>query len=545
MNIKIAIVISAVLFCGAGAAKAQERETILKIKEDYTSPNGRLWEKSSKWVDRKIEEGIYKAESLDNSVAAELTFGNNIEQRNCSYDNEVEFKLLKLKGKPGDFIGVRFSIRELTGIKHKREQFSSDDFSRKEFTFLYNNPGVWKVYEGNFTAQSSPSSTGNAVVNEQANTIKLMHTPTATVVFLNGVEIYTIRTQKMAQLQWKDIKLTAEQSKTKIGLDDAMFTGYFDVNNDPITADDLFGLSVTTLENINGFAVKNSSETKYRFMDDYGRTKGNARFDEIKPDQSRGSMILVKDNGKFGYLDQQGNWAIPAEYAEATDKECTEDNADCLKGYYKVKKDNEQNYFVNAEGKITDGKNAEKQLAVGEAQDDSNTSSANQEIFQFTDEKTGLIGFKNKKNEVVIAPKFSYVYDFIAGYAIAAREYGLYTRHGVIDSAGKQVIDMKYDAITEVNFERTQIYYAKLNNKWGVIDKTGKTLVECKYDETGVLNDSLIRVTLNGKSGYVDITGKVIIPIVYEKAEAFEEGKAEVVLNGRRFRIDKKGKEIP
>ncbi len=165
----------------------------------------------------------------------------------------------------------------------------------------------------------------------------------------------------MSKLYWSDILIVAASGKTKIGLDEAVFTGYYDQNNQPILTGDIYGFVIKTFNYIHAFAVRRLSETKYKFMDDYGRIRGNATFDDIDVNQNSSNLILVKGNGLYGYISNNGDWVIPAEYTEASNSECYETNADCLKGYFKVKKIDGQTFFVNADGKIVDEISIQKQ----------------------------------------------------------------------------------------------------------------------------------------------------------------------------------------
>jgi hypothetical protein len=50
----------------------------------------------------------------------------------------------------------------------------------------------------------------------------------------------------------------------------------------------------------------------------------------------------------------------------------------------------------------------------------------------------------------------------------------------------------------------------KLNGKWGFIDTAGKEVIPLKYDVAGWFCEGLAMVILNGKYGFIDKTGKYV-----------------------------------
>lgn len=340
----------------------QKPEVIIRLEEDYSNPNGRHHENSSKYVERKIEDGIYKSQSITTAVNAELTFGLRIEQRNCFFENDAEFEILKTgKNKPTDFIGIKFIIREVTQkTDTSSDNSNSFDFDLEHYLFYYNNEGKWKLLKGNLQEEVQ---SGTSAINPDKNILKVEHLPNQTNLYLNGTKACEIKTSRLAKLEWKDIVVTAESNKTKIGLDKAIFTGYFFKKNPPLLAEDVYGLNVFSFEYNDGLAVKMFADNKYKYMDNWGRIKGNAEFDEVYTLQSKSPMIWAKNEGLYGYINFDGNWAVQPIYTEASKSECFEKDA-CLPGYFKVKNAEGKEFLVNNKGNIVSLKNGKIESSI-------------------------------------------------------------------------------------------------------------------------------------------------------------------------------------
>ena len=179
-------------------------------------------------------------------------------------------------------------------------------------------------------------------------------------------------------------------------------------------------------------------------------------------------------------------------------------------------------------------------------------------------------------------------------------------KYGFIDTTGKEVIPLKYDAIGEFlygvtivqiggkqafinklgeeltpfydeigTFSKDGIVKVRLGKKEGLVYRTGEILVPLtsqitgyivtvkingkeyrvlvgkeevvtlsKYDDVWDFSEGLARVKLNNKWGFIDKTGKEVIPLIYDEVRDFSEGLACVKLNSKYGFIDGKGKEV-
>lgn len=131
--------------------------------------------------------------------------------------------------------------------------------------------------------------------------------------------------------------------------------------------------------------------------------------------------------------------------------------------------------------------------------------------------KDGKFGYRDRKREVVVEPKFDFASEFSEG--LAAVGIGAYpnTKWGYIDLTGKMVIEPKFDeayqfseGIAAVRMGVTETAKGKL----GYIDKTGKYIVEPKFDEAEPFKDGKARVRIIKEGyGYINAKGEVVEPL--------------------------------
>ncbi|MBN2893207.1 MAG: WG repeat-containing protein [Bacteroidales bacterium] len=279
---------------------------------------------------------------------------------------------------------------------------------------------------------------------------------------------------------------------------------------------------------------------KYNFIDLKGKLVG--KWKEF-PDDYHADF----KNGKYGFLDKNGNLAIPYKFNSADD-------------------------FIDGKAKVRIG-----------------------------DRNTGKYGFINRKGEF-FTKMYSQVSDFENGISIVEND----GKQAVIDTSGKE-ISKWYDNISNFyeNYARVKtgekysfiskfgdqfnLWFddagdfsggrakIKIGEKWGFVGKNGEIAVRADYDNVWNFENNIAKVELNGKNafidlngkmitdwfdrifmfsderavickdnkwGYIDITGRIVIKPSYDRAFAFTNGEAIVVSNGKMVKIDKFGNYI-
>ncbi len=190
----------------------------------------------------------------------------------------------------------------------------------------------------------------------------------------------------------------------------------------------------------------------------------------------------------------------------------------------------------------------------------------------------GKYGFVDKSGKEVIPPKYdkikiyglfdtSYYYISYGGFScIEARvksydEYaesykGIFRvssggRVGILDTAGREIVQVKYEDIEVVSGEKILIKF-KINGKWGLMDLSGREILPPKYDyicydKGKVILAGLIKEEGEWKIIAFDTLGN---EITYNESEEREEPKGEneefsiVERAGKKGVVDKRGKQI-
>lgn len=298
------------------------------------------------------------------------------------------------------------------------------------------------------------------------------------------------------------------------------YYGYIDVNGNYIVK--------PTLESAENFSeglgvFKGGNSKKFGVVDKIGKTVLPDIYDNIY--SAKNGMLRIKFQGKLGFANLKGTEVIPCRYI-----------------------------------------------------DDYGAGAQDFSFNRSTVKINGLYGCIDRKGNLCIENKYSYIGPFKEGVACAKLE----NVYGYIDTNGKPVINFEYAYGTDFNSgvaviktgnvknvinKKAEIVIADVNAGnfingialfnnygkpgvtkalWGYIDKTGKIIVDCKYEDASEFREDMARVKVNGKSGFIDITGKMVIDPKYVYAYYFINGYAEVkvISGGKRFYIDKAGKEF-
>lgn len=158
--------------------------------------------------------------------------------------------------------------------------------------------------------------------------------------------------------------------------------------------------------------------------------------------------------------------------------------------------------------------------------------------------KKGLI---NNAGKVLIQPKYDLYTDFnnlfekdLVSVSINdknGRKHGIVSRH-----SGEEVIKPIYDNAFSFQDGLAAI---KINNKYGYINLDQEVVIAPKYDYAWNFDDGLAKVKTDELGyGFINMEGEVIIPLQYDELSIFREGLARVVKNKKVGFIDKQGNEV-
>lgn len=253
-------------------------------------------------------------------------------------------------------------------------------------------------------------------------------------------------------------------------------------------------------------------------------------------------MARVKLNGKYGFINAQGQLTVPLIYDEC---------GYFSDGFARVKKDGKWG-LVNKAG-----------VAVVPVKYD-NVGMFHEGLVSVQND--GKWGYVDMNGYEVIPPQYGFetyrdyldygrwdwwsYHKFKNGYSVVIRiEDGVRT-DGLIDRNGRMVIPFnKFTALSDYSDGmimacRPMIENGKYVLKFGFINLRGETVIPFKYESAGDFSEGLAMVQQNEKVGYIDKTGRVVIPFRYDSGLDFEHGIAWVESAGDTGYINRYGMEV-
>lgn len=296
-------------------------------------------------------------------------------------------------------------------------------------------------------------------------------------------------------------------------------------------------------------AVK--EDGKYGYIDENGSYAIDAKYGEAWS-FIRGSAV-VKENGLYGLIDKDGKYVVEPTYDSIIPF-----SSSCLI----VSKDSAFGFIATGDGKVLLQPQYEK-------------------VFYYTAElcvvqKGNALGIVNSKAKLVCPVVMQGFKEMFSTGAICIQsdtsdevtmllslmEKGAgATKKGLLNVKGELIVMPKYDDIFD---DATNgFYYSFLSSPnapvdtnlldddlsvaigtYGIIDTTGKIIAEPVFEELPVYGDKMFRVKKDGKYGYANMSGTLVIPPAYEYAVAFSEGKAIVSIGSKVSIIDNTGKVL-
>jgi len=229
------------------------------------------------------------------------------------------------------------------------------------------------------------------------------------------------------------------------------------------------------------------------------------------------NRLAIKENNKYGYVNEKGKIAIPIKYDTAND---------FSEGLAAVSL-NGKWYFIDKTGKVViKCKSKPNRFSDGVSILSNNT---------VIDKRGKALFIKKENSDNSI---------YIGGMLITSKRINNKKKYSFIDKTGKLICPYKYDSINSFD---NGVTTARINKDWYIIDKTGKRLylLGSKYIDVQGFSDGLARV-LSKKLcvGFIDKTGKEVIPCAYIDASNFNEGLCKLNKYEKCGYINKQGKVI-
>jgi hypothetical protein len=262
-------------------------------------------------------------------------------------------------------------------------------------------------------------------------------------------------------------------------------------------------------------------------------TRSNLSYSKVE--SSSDGMFGFEKDGKFGYLDKNGNVVIPADYAYESSTSKTIPSF--IKGFVKLKKDNKYG-VLDKTGKTIipfeyDG------LYIG-------SYGKYVSVYNNINGKNtwGIVNMQNKILLPIVYEQFQ-----IDSNLIGVKQNG---KWGMKDISGKDILPLEYDQVFP--YSQNQVILATKGTQYGFVDANGKWLFE-KVKSVYTLNgcyEGMIMCSVSGKYGYLDLKGDEVIVTKYDYASSFNKlglakvGKKSSTSSSTTLYgyIDKKGNEV-
>lgn len=241
-------------------------------------------------------------------------------------------------------------------------------------------------------------------------------------------------------------------------------------------------------------------------------------------DFSEGRAAASKD-GKWGYLDFDGNIALPFEY----------DGCSKFSGNYAtVKKDN-RTFIIDKTGREICDK-VEK-LRFG-CEDPLEGYWAG-----IKDDKCGLL---DDAGNFILPCEFDEIERWGITRLISVMKDG---KRGVYDLSGKEIIKIEFDYIGTPRTEGVPVRLSPVRwEKEGVVTTDGRFIIKpgefksCSVDEKGGV---IVVENKDGKAGLRAFDGSEITPCVFDRINAFSDnGMAQAKIDGKFGLLDNKGQWV-
>ncbi|MBP0009275.1 WG repeat-containing protein [Roseofilum sp. Belize Diploria] len=255
---------------------------------------------------------------------------------------------------------------------------------------------------------------------------------------------------------------------------------------------------------------------------------------------------------KYGYLNQEGNLVIPAEWEMA---------APFSEGLGLVRKGGKSGYIdptgqvvIEPQFELSDRfYNGRAAVKVGEKYGYIDTTGhwvippELERGYRFSEERVviwsnGRYGYLDNQGNAIVEPQFEQADRFSDGLAVV-RLNGVY---GCIDRTGNLVLETPH-RIQKFSEGLAAIEMGEAwEKKWGYIDQTGDIAIapqfygledvrDRPYSPVEPFSEGLAMVRFGPKCGFIDRTGTFVIPPHFSDASSFSHGLARVTLQGEWY----------
>ena len=279
------------------------------------------------------------------------------------------------------------------------------------------------------------------------------------------------------------------------------------------------------------------------FIDTLGRQVFPPVYEDLMPFAC--GYAFVKKEGRWGAIDHDGRWVLPAEYGSVT-------------GFF-----GDTLFFAgsselgirNSELSGCDSNNSalrtpSSELFTAMALFDARMKPLTDAVYTWTGgisegriivQRDGKYGFLDLRGREVIPCRYDEATPFYMGRAMVR----MGTLFGIIDTAGTVILPIEYEDHSPKSVKyvyRDSLALVERGGKFGYVDLQGRLFTPLCFDDAYQFADGLAPVLYRGRWGYIDTRGETVIPFLFDLASPFEWGRAEVYYQGEPHKVDRQGR---
>ena len=236
-------------------------------------------------------------------------------------------------------------------------------------------------------------------------------------------------------------------------------------------------------------------------------------------DENRQEYLEIQ-KGKWGLVDKNGNWVLPARY----------------------------DYISQFEGGMTtfieNGKWGVMDITfthlVEPVYDFTEVITVEDSSFIRADISSPAYGFIDQEGEMVLPARFQKTGPFAEGLA-AAKQNG---KWGYIDREGNWVIEPQFRDAGSFSEGFAKVLTFEKGRAWSVIDRSGTPAFSQKFFRIREFHEGRAAAQQGGSWGFIDTQGEWIAKPEFRKVLDFDQGVAIVTKRGRQGVIDLNGKAV-
>ena len=240
-------------------------------------------------------------------------------------------------------------------------------------------------------------------------------------------------------------------------------------------------------------------------------------------------FTVVTKNGKTGVLDSSYAVFVPIEYEEI---ERFADNKESVVAF----KQNGKWGFFNQQGKV---------VASPMYDEAPNTYSA-----PYIAKKGGKYGLVDALNRTLLNFEYDNIQHIYTdkGYFMKVTKN---QKEAIHQASGEVLIPLVYDELGHFRIPEGLFLGVKKKGKWGYINEKQKMIIPAIYEDAQtfekVLGNKIFAIVKKGgKWGMIDAKNKVILPFVYDELywNSFQKGELYAIKGEKTMYINMKGEEI-